>query len=316
MRLSIVIPVYGPVDRLARAVRSAREAAGPEAEILVVDDGSPDGGTAARHAASSADARAVVLHHPGKAHRGVSAARNLGIRQASGELLAFLDGDDFYYPNRFEGARRMLEREAAVDAVYGPTRVLFETETAAGAWTSESSWFGIREDVPPDDLLDVLLRDRSWHVSAITARRDFVQRCGLFDEALAIAEDCNLWFRMACLGTVRGDGMRDAVSAYCRHDTNTFRADPARKVDMVTAMARAFCWCRRHGAAPGRLRAFRAGLHRYVLNTVIVLREAGRPDLARRVVLRAAPVLWARWARSADMLRQLKALALGSRQTA
>jgi glycosyltransferase involved in cell wall biosynthesis len=91
--------------------------------LLLVDDGSSDAGTniARRYAARHPD-RMRYLEHPGHANRGMSAARNLGIANARGAYVAFLDADDVWLPQRLERHVDVLEREPDLSAVYGPSR--------------------------------------------------------------------------------------------------------------------------------------------------------------------------------------------------
>src|SRR4051794_30780838 len=86
------------IDDAIRSVRSQRHVAW---ELLLVDDGSSDGSTeiARRHSAQD-PARIRYLQHPGHQNMGMSASRNLGLRFAKGNYVAFLDADDLWGPNQ------------------------------------------------------------------------------------------------------------------------------------------------------------------------------------------------------------------------
>ena len=92
--LSVIIPVYNNEATLARALDSVLSQSYPAHEIIVVDDGSTDGSD---EVVSSYGNRIRSLYQP---NGGVSAARNHGARTATGDWLAFLDADDWYYPDR------------------------------------------------------------------------------------------------------------------------------------------------------------------------------------------------------------------------
>lgn len=288
MRVSAIVPAYNAGRWLERSVTSLVQTRYPDLEIVIVDDGSSDDtlDVALRIQARFSDV-VTVLEQPDRARRGASAARNLGIRESSGDAICFLDADDYVYAHRLEAAIPLLESDPSVDGVYELARVVFEGEGARAQWLPDVELFGFHERIDARDLLAALLTGRSWHTSAIVCRRSLLHRTGLFHEKLRIAEDCHLWFRMASVGRLGPGDMSRPVSAYCRHESNTYRADPERKVDMVLAMADAWRWSRREGIPDRVKQTFARGVREYVTNAVVVAREAGRPDVAWRVVRRA-----------------------------
>lgn len=95
-RVSVIIPTYNRVELLRRAVESVLAQTRPADEILIVDDGSTDG---TREMCRDLPAVVRYIHQE---NAGVSAARNRGIREASGVCLAFLDSDDEWRPEKLE----------------------------------------------------------------------------------------------------------------------------------------------------------------------------------------------------------------------
>ncbi|MCL2497833.1 MAG: glycosyltransferase [Symbiobacteriaceae bacterium] len=92
MRISVIIPVYNIAPYLPQCVESIIASPFKELEVILVDDGSTDESPSICDAYEAADPRVVVIH---QANGGLSAARNSGIRQATGEYLLFVDGDDW-----------------------------------------------------------------------------------------------------------------------------------------------------------------------------------------------------------------------------
>jgi glycosyltransferase involved in cell wall biosynthesis len=91
-------------------------------ELLLVDDGSNDRSTEIALRYVSRFPRQIRhLHHPGHQNRGMSASRNLGIRQARGEFIAFLDADDVWLPSKLERQVHVLQAHPEVGLVCGPT---------------------------------------------------------------------------------------------------------------------------------------------------------------------------------------------------
>lgn len=104
--ISIIIPIYNILDCLEKCVRSVCAQTYENLEILLVDDGSTDGTGALCDELAKTDARIRVFH---KQNGGSSSARNLGISQAKGKYLGFVDSDDFIDPDMYESMVRELE---------------------------------------------------------------------------------------------------------------------------------------------------------------------------------------------------------------
>ncbi|MCQ5131146.1 glycosyltransferase [Butyricicoccus faecihominis] len=93
--VSLVIPVYNLERYLKRCVESVLHQTFPNLEVILVDDGSTDKSPAMCDAYQKADNRVTVLHQK---NQGLSAARNAGTAAASGEYIAYVDGDDYIHP--------------------------------------------------------------------------------------------------------------------------------------------------------------------------------------------------------------------------
>lgn len=111
--LSVVIPTWNRARLVCEAVESALSQRTGQVEVIVVDDGSTD--DTANILTRNFDSRIHLLRLPHR--RGVGAARNTGVRAASGELLAFLDSDDLWLPGKLDAELRVLERFPDAEAV-------------------------------------------------------------------------------------------------------------------------------------------------------------------------------------------------------
>jgi len=186
--VSVVIPCYRAAGFVADAIDSVLAQEGVPREVLVVDDGSPDGPELEAIALRYADAPAPVrlLKEP---HRGLAATRNAGIEGARGPWLAFLDADDCWMPGFLAAQLALAEREQA-DVVYCDA-VFFGGSEKDGA--TVMTWHPSERPV----TLAAVLAERCLPVmSTIVARTDAVRRVGGFDPDLAWGEDFELWARM------------------------------------------------------------------------------------------------------------------------
>lgn len=121
-RVSVVIPVRDAERYLGEALGSVAAQTRPADEVVVVDDGSRDGSVAV---AERFGARVLRTERPGS---GSAAARNRGIEAASGDLLAFLDADDLWEPDKLERQTRTLRERPDVDLVFGAVRQFASAE--------------------------------------------------------------------------------------------------------------------------------------------------------------------------------------------
>lgn len=106
-KISVIIPVYNAEKYLKRCVDSVREQSYGNLEIILVDDGSPDGCPQMCDTFAAEDDRIKVIH---KENAGVAAARNTGLDAAEGEYLAFVDSDDYIEPVMYAEMMKQAER--------------------------------------------------------------------------------------------------------------------------------------------------------------------------------------------------------------
>jgi glycosyltransferase involved in cell wall biosynthesis len=158
-------------------------------ELLLVDDGSTDGSTRlARDFAERYAGRVRYLEHPGHRNRGMSASRNLGIANASGEYLALLDADDVWLPAKLERHVAALDRHADAAMVYGAPLYWYSWTDAPGHGSrDEAASLVVPADVPldaPGLFLKFLARSAPppWP-SDVLIRREVATAVGGFEDA-------------------------------------------------------------------------------------------------------------------------------------
>ena len=114
--ISIIIPVYNKRSYIENTVRSVLDQTFDDLELLLIDDGSSDGSSRICDDLASSDARIKVFHTE---NRGVSAARNLGLKNASGRYIGFIDADDHVDKTYLEKLRNAIVADGAGMAVSG-----------------------------------------------------------------------------------------------------------------------------------------------------------------------------------------------------
>jgi glycosyltransferase involved in cell wall biosynthesis len=288
VKISVIIPLYNAEKYLARAVESLIQTGYPALEIIVVDDGSTDSSLQVAHTIEGQYPATVrVFQHEDRANHGISAARNLGIKKSTGELICFLDDDDFVFPHRFRTSVPILESDMTIDGVYELTRMEFEGPPDGKAFWNKDGSFGITERLESEELLRCLLKGRIWHPNAILFRRSLLDRTGLFPADRRFPEDCHLWLRMACVGRIVGGDLTDPVCVYSREENNTYHYTLERKVDIVRVMTDVYSWAKEKHLNKTTLRTLFEGVRDYVLNGIIVARESGQRDIAKKIIISA-----------------------------
>lgn len=184
--VSVVIPSFRQAAFLAETLRSVFAQTWPHLEAIVVDDASPD--ETPEVIATFDDPRLVYIRHD--TNRGLPESRNTGMRAARGELIAWLDADDVYHPEKLEAHVAFLRANPAVGFTY----------SARFEWNHSQTT--IRDLFRPPlavDLLD-LVRWFPFCPSEVVMRREWPFTAGLFDPARGSAEDTDLPCRMALAG--------------------------------------------------------------------------------------------------------------------
>lgn len=188
--LSALVPAYNAAATLARALDSIAAQTCAVAETIVVDDGSSDA-TAAVAAAHALRPR--VIRHEG--NRGSSAALATALGAARHDVVAFLDADDAWAPGKIA---------AQLDAL-GPDTAFVATGFTNRAPDGRARWTygaeGTAREGP--DFWKALLEHSMVAKPSVLTRASWVARAGGFDPAMAVAEDQDLWIRLALLGPVR-----------------------------------------------------------------------------------------------------------------
>jgi glycosyltransferase involved in cell wall biosynthesis len=212
-KVSVIVPAYNQSRYVEAAVRSALTQTCDDLEVVVVDDGSTDDTSSVVQAIADPRLRYVYQEN-----RGLSGARNTGIRHARGEFLTFLDADDLFLPDKLEVLLAAFARRPELGLVAGQAILVDQDGRRIGE---------IFDRPLPDDPSDLLLGN-PLHVGSVLLRKSWQARIGYFDEALRSYEDWDYWLRLALAGCRMAYEARP-VSLYRFH-----QAQMTRLADQMT----------------------------------------------------------------------------------
>lgn len=185
--VSVIVPTYNRSKLLESCLRSVLAQTHRDLEALVVDDGSNDGTRELLLRLASSDPRVKVFTQDRK---GAQAARNLGLEQAQGAFVDFLDDDDLWHPDKLATQLQSFRANPKLDGVICQT-VWFQS------WPGDHNFLFNRVD-DRDFLARFLMLDVVWQTAAPLWRRAFIDKVGLWDERLTSGQDLDFHTRCLC----------------------------------------------------------------------------------------------------------------------
>ncbi len=192
--VTVILPVLNGEPYIGEAIASVVEQNHRAWELLVIDDGSTDA-TISLIARHQSDPRVRLLRHPGNAHRGVSASRRLGVTQARGNYIAFLDADDCMAPERLARQVDALNRHPA--AVLCHTAIRLTPDSIPDPAKAGYFSLGSAEVVYDFTRQDGFLRHNLICNSSVMARTAALRDTAFLPRQLFQFEDWLLWVLLA-----------------------------------------------------------------------------------------------------------------------
>jgi glycosyltransferase involved in cell wall biosynthesis len=201
--VTVVIPCFNGEAYLREAIESALAQTHPEVEIIVVDDGSTDG--------SSRIAQMFPVRYIRQENRGLTKSRNLGIDASLGDYIVFLDADDRLMPEAIETGLRVMSKHPDCAMTVGDH--LFVSRD--GSYLSHSS----KACVQSSHYEELLKSNFIEMISSVLFRRSVLVEVGGFDTNLRVAEDYELYLRIARVYPIRCHST--LMAEYRLHQSNT-----------------------------------------------------------------------------------------------
>lgn len=196
---SVIVPCFNYGHFVAQTLDSVRQQSFAEWECLVVDDGSTDNTREVVNRYASSDARIKYLYQD---NRGLSAARNRGIRESSGMYVQFLDADDLIEADKLKVHVQYLKDHPDMGIIYSPVRYFRSDRPAErrasmsthdAPWMPEISGNGL-------DILPALLSNNIMAVNCALVHWSVIEEVGEFNTQLKSLEDWEYWIRCSIRG--------------------------------------------------------------------------------------------------------------------
>ncbi|WP_313659474.1 glycosyltransferase family 2 protein [Acinetobacter variabilis] len=184
IKFSVVIPLYNKEQSIVNTVLSVLKQSYQNFEIVIINDGSTDSSV---DVVKNINDERIRLIHQG--NQGVSAARNLGITEASYEWIAFLDGDDLWRANHLEEIIKMMntfpnEKVYVTSFEYSDKRKMFKHKRNSSIFKIENYF------------LEAIKESLIW-TSIVVVHKSCFEKVGYFNMQLNRGEDLDLWARLA-----------------------------------------------------------------------------------------------------------------------
>jgi len=202
--ISVIMPVFNVEPYVRDSVLSVLNQTYTNLELIVVDDRSTDSTWAVVEEIAKDDPRLILCSN--RRSKGVAGARNTGIESSGGEWIAFLDGDDLWYPESLEKRVSVAIKNCDCDVITTDYHLWFPDDDDYEVRITEKNpvWNRVfsksnqeSEILNMFNPVDEFLESALTHTSVVMIKSDLLKRIGGFDESLKTYEDVLLWLKLA-----------------------------------------------------------------------------------------------------------------------
>lgn len=268
--ISVIIPSYNRAWCILRALESVMNQSFSDFDVWIVDDGSSDNTREIIQDFISAGTR-VPVNYIFTTNRGVSAARNLGIRRSTGQWLALLDSDDSWVPEKLERQFQFMKAHPEYSLIHTGERWIRHGKRVNPPKSYQKYGGDVFEKCLPVCMIGP---------STSVIRRDILDETGGFDENYPVCEDYDLWLRL-CVNEAVGFIDEDLTVKYGGHEdqlSTTHVAMDYWRIRSLIGIVSA------PGLSPGRRSAVIKEIHRKGRILLKGYQKHGRDDSYREVL--------------------------------
>ena len=231
--VSIVMPAYNAQDFIAESIDSVKAQTYANWELIIINDGSTDATGKIAEWHQSQDNRVKVIH---QANKKLGAARNAGIKKATGDWIAFLDADDIWLPGKLEQQLHLAADKPDVGLIFTDGVIFYSnTEIIAPYGTVYGTFTGT-------EMYKLQYTGNYIPVLSVLIKREHIETLGWQDESpyLYGCEDWDYWLRL-CLKNVTFYGMQEKLFRYRRHSANMSNNDSLMRSAKANVLLKNFC---------------------------------------------------------------------------
>ena len=239
MKISVITPVYNAENFIVQAVESALQFE-EVWEIILVEDQSPDNALEVCENLAEKHDRVKLIQHPDKKNHGAGASRNLGMENATGDFIAFLDADDYFLPNRFDAEKKMFQNPE-VDGVYGALGVHYYSEKAREQYfpTYGNTLTTVYKKHAPEDVFPGQIGLRGsfglFSIDALTLRKSSLDKVKPWMKThLRLHQDSEFLFRISYYLKLFPGILDEAVAVRGVHENNRISQLDSKKIKPAT----------------------------------------------------------------------------------
>ncbi len=222
MKVSVIIPVYNAFQFLDKSIQSVLNQH-QTGEVLLIDDRSTDGSWEKCVEWVEKDSRVKLYKNEGT--KGVGAARNIGLGNATCAYIAFLDADDYYLEVRFDEDENVFNTKSEIIATSNCVEIKTEDNkevTGLNALFINGDKIAFPQSNCKYDMYD-FFKGSTLHLNGLTIKREIIENIVGFDETFKQSEDTNFIFRLLLEGKVMSTNVDKAKAVYSIHGTNTIK---------------------------------------------------------------------------------------------
>ena len=181
MRISVIIPTFNRAGTLKRAIESVLRQTLQPYEVIIIDDGSNDG---TKELVSYSYPSIKYIY---QVNKGVSSARNVGIKYANGDWIALLDSDDEWLPSKLDSQVKAIRANPAIE-FFHTNEIWIRNGVQVNQMKKHKKHGGF--------IFEKCLDMCRISPSSVLIKKDIFDNIGMFNESLKVCEDYELWLKI------------------------------------------------------------------------------------------------------------------------
>lgn len=226
--VSVVIPTHNREDLLPRAIESVLNQTYPVKEINVVSDASDDGTDDIME--KLCQKHPQIHYYAYRPNKGGNYARNLGIKNSTGDVVALLDDDDEWHKDKIEKQVALMKADKRIGLVCTGINRVFVAEGTSNPYIPPA---------PYDCEKEILLKNCIGSTTTVMVRRELFEKAGLFDEKLPALQDYDMWVRL-CQITKVGVVKEPCVEYYNYETSGQISQNTQKYIDAEKAISKKY----------------------------------------------------------------------------